>query len=151
VAVGVLDGGSLAGNDSSNSSSSFCSALDRGMLGGGLRGSFIAASPWRGPASEDWDRTDNARRRSEVPGSRRSTATAGARFCTRLKVFNGLGSFFCNSKSYKYDTIALYIFSYENLPMKTLMVQCVELTALCHAHHHHNREPSMSAPRNPKP
>ena len=47
AAVGVLDGGSLAGKDSSSSSSSLSSGFDCGLLGGDFRGSFIPASPWR--------------------------------------------------------------------------------------------------------
>jgi hypothetical protein len=46
AAVGVLDGGSLAGNDSSSSSSSLSSGFDCGLVGGDFRGSFIPASPW---------------------------------------------------------------------------------------------------------
>jgi acylphosphatase len=45
AAVGVLDGGSLAGNDSSSSSSSLSSGFDCGLLDGDLRGSFIPAAP----------------------------------------------------------------------------------------------------------
>jgi hypothetical protein len=41
AAVGVLDGGSLAGNDSSSSSSSLSSGFDCGLVGGDFRGSFI--------------------------------------------------------------------------------------------------------------
>src|ERR1700727_2338924 len=48
AAVGVLDGGSLAGKDSSSSSSSFSSGFDRDLLGGDFRGSFIPAAPWGG-------------------------------------------------------------------------------------------------------
>jgi hypothetical protein len=51
AAVGVLDGGSLAGNDSSSSSSSFSSGFDCGLVGGDFRGSFIPASPWGSPCS----------------------------------------------------------------------------------------------------
>ena len=50
AAVGVLDGGSLAGKDSSSSSSSLSSGFDCGLLGGDFRGSFIPASPWRCPS-----------------------------------------------------------------------------------------------------
>ena len=46
AAVGVLDGGSLAGNDSSSSSSSLSSGFDCGSVRGDFRGSFIPASPW---------------------------------------------------------------------------------------------------------
>ena len=49
AAVGVLDGGSLAGNDSSSSSSSLSSGFDCGLVGGDFRGSFIPASPWGSP------------------------------------------------------------------------------------------------------
>jgi hypothetical protein len=51
AAVGVLDGGSLAGNDSSSSSSSLSSGFDCGLVGGDFRGSFIPASPWGSPCS----------------------------------------------------------------------------------------------------
>jgi hypothetical protein len=51
AAVGVLDGGSLAGKDSSNSSSSLSSGFDCILLGGDFLGSFIAASPWSSPCS----------------------------------------------------------------------------------------------------
>jgi hypothetical protein len=46
AAVGVLEGGSLAGKDSSSSSSSLSSGFDCVLLGGDFRGS-IPASPWR--------------------------------------------------------------------------------------------------------
>jgi hypothetical protein len=46
AAVGVLDGGSLAGKDSSSSSSSFSSGFDCGLIGDDFRGSLIPASPW---------------------------------------------------------------------------------------------------------
>jgi hypothetical protein len=49
AAVGVLDGGSLAGNDSSSSSSSLSSGFDCGLVRGDFRGSFIPASPWGSP------------------------------------------------------------------------------------------------------
>ena len=46
AAVGVLEGGSLAGKDSSSSSSSLSSGFDCVLLGADFRGSFIPASPW---------------------------------------------------------------------------------------------------------
>jgi hypothetical protein len=51
AAVGVLDGGSLAGKDSSSSSSSLSSGFDCGLVGGDFRGSFIPASPRVSPCS----------------------------------------------------------------------------------------------------
>jgi hypothetical protein len=42
----VLDGGSLAGNDSSISSSSFSSAVVRGARGGFFAWSFMSVAPW---------------------------------------------------------------------------------------------------------
>jgi hypothetical protein len=42
---------------------------------------------------------DRERCRSQVLSRKRSTAEASVRFCARVKLFNGLTSFFCNSKS----------------------------------------------------
>jgi len=102
--VGVLEGGSLAGNDSSSSSSSLSSAFDCGLLGGDFRGSFMPNAPGRGArphigrrsrrpsrlgGGESYIGQKDRPRRGPVKRPRtapRSTISASARFCAHVRV-----------------------------------------------------------------
>ena len=95
--VGVLAGGSLAGKDSSSSSSSLSSGFDCGLLAADFRGSFIPASPWVPMIPLGLNSKGSERCRSQVLPRSHSTAELSVQFCAQLKLFKRLTSFFRNS------------------------------------------------------